>query len=1054
MATDAPQNAHWLMTDVVMQIRDYSRRVQKEALPVPQIHVVGLQSTGKTTLVEVILGSPYGHKDISTATRCPQILQLVRNSECMVPKVTVNGETVDYTCLPDKVRKIMVQISQEARFSPIPVEIKFESKDVPDLVLVDHIGLRTALGTATPEFLEDAEKIKLIAAEHLRSNADSAIVACFNCPTGMDGFTDHKFLEEVLTGDNYDSCGPKRSQWTDHALIVVNYFNQKSSNFLNMGHANAFFKAALSMDNINLHFVSLKPDDSVDPDNASFEERRKHLHHLEEKEQTFIKELKTKLASATHNGDTWNSQNDEILGIGGAKQKINGMWQSVVLRNLPRLIECLQKEAADVRQELQKLPDSELFSPEHNAKLRRLLNSYVVDFFKQVTLLHQGHMAKDAEGRDVTTKGDAGSSSLYTPSNLGKTFFEEVQSFVPEGAGELLEAASQAEASSGDMFGTQLRLQGQASFRRIMQVFDFVLLKKLRDADGASNDDILIMATNLRSPSVFPENDVVMQLAADQFHRVSKNTEWLVKFLENLFLENLTAVHSHLQRQPEYKAVSYLRGFPHLLSEAYHKAICERLKFIQERWADLVASKIGSRRQNDLFKPLLALAALNDVGSSTSSGRHVQWPDVDFVHCLRCRREWRCQGEVHGICSVCGVNAVEGRLPQAAILNVENQISYRGHIREELGGECIGSFPGKYGNGWRGVTSARHGMSVACVFLTSPRDGLGKHAQDPASEKKACYCPALYGRRGFKKFGYLLETGANDDPVQRERKERQAEATGAFLWDREEGMTREAAEAEARKRWKSKHEVASWGCEWFAQWVPNIEKALKMGQKIVVYYFENQVSKGKVFWEDLSDPDVDPWDGVGLGGSQKCEVAYLDHKKYAYEERDVMDFIRRFGVENTLSVTRLGKTQLFYESLLQVCRDWAGYVELSQVVLGGARRAMPQAQAHVDFDHIRKSAKFCAIQMVLEIQSVFADLLETRFLQELMDFDKSEALKGLLSVPDQISAKQWQAINPDELRQRKLTLETSANDLNSMLQKVKIVLTHFQSGLLELQPCS
>merc|ERR1712096_462992 len=45
---------------------------------------------------------------------------------------------------------------------------------------------------------------------------------------------------------------------------------------------------------------------------------------------------------------------------------------------------------------------------------------------------------------------------------------------------------------------------------------------------------------------------------------------------------------------------------------------------------------------------------------------------------------------------------------------------------------------------------------------------------------------------------------------------------------------------------------------------------------------------GKVTWDDLAG--TDNWHGVGLGGSQKCEVAYLDKVGIPYEEIDVMDF--------------------------------------------------------------------------------------------------------------------------------------------------------------------
>ncbi len=55
-----------------------------------------------------------------------------------------------------------------------------------------------------------------------------------------------------------------------------------------------------------------------------------------------------------------------------------------------------------------------------------------------------------------------------------------------------------------------------------------------------------------------------------------------------------------------------------------------------------------------------------------------------------------------------------------------------------------------------------------------------------------------------------------------------------------------------------------------------------------MYYFEGQSSQGKVAWSELAT--TDNWDGIGLGGSQKSEVAYLDEMGIPYEDIDVATF--------------------------------------------------------------------------------------------------------------------------------------------------------------------
>ena len=64
---------------------------------------------------------------------------------------------------------------------------------------------------------------------------------------------------------------------------------------------------------------------------------------------------------------------------------------------------------------------------------------------------------------------------------------------------------------------------------------------------------------------------------------------------------------------------------------------------------------------------------------------------------------------------------------------------------------CYVSFPGKYAAGWDALIKEQHDLSVACVFLCTPEDGLGQHSSSPDGR---CYCHQIYGEREYKTFGY------------------------------------------------------------------------------------------------------------------------------------------------------------------------------------------------------------------------------------------------------------------------------------------------------------
>eukprot|EP00438_Fugacium_kawagutii_P018131 Skav231594 [mRNA] locus=scaffold232:256741:258102:+ [translate_table: standard] len=190
---------------------------------------------------------------------------------------------------------------------------------------------------------------------------------------------------------------------------------------------------------------------------------------------------------------------------------------------------------------------------------------------------------------------------------------------------------------------------------------------------------------------------------------------------------------------------------------------------------------------------------------------------------------------------------------QSALLS-STKISYHGQVKTEPGVECIVSFPGRYPEGWLECVQGSHDMSVACVFLCGKEDGLGEHAVDP-EDGTQCLCHKIYGLsppREYKQYGY-------DD--------------------------QETCEKSGGR--------PSWGCLWFQRWRNNVELAVARKQKLIVYFFKDQVGQGLVKWDDL--PRAELWDGKGLGGSQKGEVAFLQKMGYEFEQRDVGIFLKDFA---------------------------------------------------------------------------------------------------------------------------------------------------------------
>ena len=219
----------------------------------------------------------------------------------------------------------------------------------------------------------------------------------------------------------------------------------------------------------------------------------------------------------------------------------------------------------------------------------------------------------------------------------------------------------------------------------------------------------------------------------------------------------------------------------------------------------------------------------------------------------------------------------------------DRTIVFKGNILR--GKPCVSSWPGKYESAWDElVRGSRQGhLSAAVVFLPEGSRHFGIHDPIPKAEDLpgSCWCTPLYG------------------------------------------------------------EQKPWGCRWWTLWIKNIEKAMKKGAKLQVYFFHKMKGKGKVenfstagaehlrrerifsrkgafkesqefesavseglkelstnkcgdgssqysreehrlflSWLDEEDREF-LISSEGLGNSQKAEVAWLQRKSYPFEEVEV-----------------------------------------------------------------------------------------------------------------------------------------------------------------------
>ena len=242
-------------------------------------------------------------------------------------------------------------------------------------------------------------------------------------------------------------------------------------------------------------------------------------------------------------------------------------------------------------------------------------------------------------------------------------------------------------------------------------------------------------------------------------------------------------------------------------------------------------------------------------------------------------------------------------------LVLSRRIPFHGMINPRAT-DCIASFPGKYAELWDKVCKAAQDeelpFSLANVGLTDKASGLGQHASVPHLEG-GCLCHTIYG--DTRPSAYLSVV----DVVQLDYCEQDvlsfrfedAKAMGQHLiikrTQTELEWQIELSEAliYAEELWMQNRGRAPWGCQWFEAWRLRVEEAVSLNQTLHVLYYEDQIGKGKLAWEDLCNERAKETArrDTGLGASQTAEVAYLDRTGLRYEEQDVRDFLELFKIE-------------------------------------------------------------------------------------------------------------------------------------------------------------
>ncbi|KAF9523562.1 P-loop containing nucleoside triphosphate hydrolase protein [Crepidotus variabilis] len=161
---DARGNGLMHLTKKLIEIRSMLLSIdQSDALKLPSIVVIGSQSSGKSSVLEAIVGHEFLPKGNNMVTRRPIELTLIHTPAAKGGKTVEYGEfpglamgrITDFSDIQKILTELNLAVPASECVSSDPIDLRIYSPNVPDLTLIDLPGYIQISSLDQPETLKD-----------------------------------------------------------------------------------------------------------------------------------------------------------------------------------------------------------------------------------------------------------------------------------------------------------------------------------------------------------------------------------------------------------------------------------------------------------------------------------------------------------------------------------------------------------------------------------------------------------------------------------------------------------------------------------------------------------------------------------------------------------------------------------------------------------------------------------------------------------------------------------------------------------------------------------
>jgi GTP-binding protein EngB required for normal cell division len=161
-----------LLTKKMIQIRSLLQTIgQSSSLTLPSIVVIGSQSSGKSSVLEAIVGHEFLPKGNNMVTRRPIELTLVNTPDAHAeyaefPALGL-GKVTDFSHVQKTLTDLNLAVPDSECVSDDPIQLRIYSPNVPDLSLIDLPGYIQVTGSDQP--VELKEKIAELCEKYIQA---------------------------------------------------------------------------------------------------------------------------------------------------------------------------------------------------------------------------------------------------------------------------------------------------------------------------------------------------------------------------------------------------------------------------------------------------------------------------------------------------------------------------------------------------------------------------------------------------------------------------------------------------------------------------------------------------------------------------------------------------------------------------------------------------------------------------------------------------------------------------------------------------------------------